>query len=72
MDTRTGEIMGRAELKRKMGKLFNQYAVPVDPQGLSTRRQKQLQQSGRTKIGPNEPCPCKSGKKFKKCCWRKG
>lgn len=21
-----------------------------------------------TKIGPNEPCPCGSGKKFKKCC----
>jgi hypothetical protein len=20
------------------------------------------------KIGPNEPCPCGSGKKFKKCC----
>ncbi|PHS09410.1 MAG: hypothetical protein COA78_12000 [Blastopirellula sp.] len=22
----------------------------------------------RTKIGRNEPCPCNSGKKFKKCC----
>jgi len=21
------------------------------------------------KIGRNEPCPCGSGKKFKKCCW---
>lgn len=20
------------------------------------------------KVGRNEPCPCKSGKKFKKCC----
>ena len=23
------------------------------------------------KIGPNEPCPCGSGKKYKKCCWSK-
>jgi uncharacterized protein YchJ len=24
------------------------------------------------KIGPNDPCPCGSGKKYKKCCGRKG
>jgi peptide deformylase len=23
-----------------------------------------------TKVGPNEPCPCNSGKKYKKCCGR--
>lgn len=23
---------------------------------------------GRTKIGRNAPCPCGSGKKYKKCC----
>jgi hypothetical protein len=21
------------------------------------------------KVGRNEPCPCGSGRKFKKCCW---
>ena len=21
------------------------------------------------KLGPNEPCHCGSGKKYKKCCW---
>jgi len=26
---------------------------------------------GRMKIGRNDPCPCRSGKKFKKCCIRK-
>lgn len=26
--------------------------------------------SGR-KIGRNDPCPCGSGKKYKKCCWPK-
>lgn len=25
---------------------------------------------GRKKIGRNDPCPCGSGKKFKKCCGR--
>ncbi len=24
------------------------------------------------KVGPNDPCPCGSGKKYKKCCMRKG
>ena len=24
---------------------------------------------GQSKIGRNEPCPCGSGKKFKRCCW---
>jgi len=23
------------------------------------------------RVGRNEPCPCGSGKKYKKCCWRK-
>ena len=25
-----------------------------------------------TKVGPNDPCPCGSGKKYKKCCGRPG
>ena len=27
---------------------------------------------GNKKIGRNEPCPCNSGKKWKKCCHLKG
>ena len=27
-----------------------------------------MSQKTRLKTRPNEPCPCKSGKKFKKCC----
>lgn len=26
---------------------------------------------GTTKVGRNDPCPCGSGKKYKKCCWNK-
>jgi len=30
-----------------------------------------IQASGVHKIGRNDPCPCGSGKKYKKCCWPK-
>jgi uncharacterized protein len=30
--------------------------------------EKSAGQAKSTKIGRNEPCPCGSGKKFKKCC----
>ncbi|HEY6724145.1 MAG TPA: SEC-C metal-binding domain-containing protein [Polyangiaceae bacterium] len=30
-------------------------------------RQEQVRREG-PKIGPNEPCPCGSGKKYKRCC----
>lgn len=26
---------------------------------------------GKVRVGRNAPCPCGSGKKYKKCCWRK-
>jgi preprotein translocase subunit SecA len=25
----------------------------------------------KTKVGRNDPCPCGSGRKYKKCCGRK-
>ena len=25
----------------------------------------------KVKVGPNDPCPCGSGKKYKKCCYQK-
>ena len=34
---------------------------------LKELQQKQLQLTGSTKIGRNDPCPCGSGKKFKRC-----
>jgi hypothetical protein len=29
------------------------------------------QLAANVKVGRNAPCPCGSGKKYKKCCWRK-
>lgn len=35
------------------------------------RRQPVEQRIVGQKVGRNEPCPCGSGKKYKKCCWSK-
>jgi len=43
----------RAELKPQSSKLSQQ----------------SIQQKKRKKIGRNDPCPCGSNKKYKKCCW---
>ena len=32
---------------------------------------KQPVRSAAKKVGPNDPCPCGSGKKYKKCCMQK-
>ena len=32
---------------------------------------KQPVRTAATKVGPNDPCPCGSGKKYKKCCMQK-
>lgn len=69
MDTRTGEIMGKEELQKRMGKeAFKDHAKPIREDALSSRRRRQLERTGKTKVGPNEKCPCGSGRKFKKCC----
>ena len=35
----------------------------------STVKKQPVRNSG--KVGPNDPCPCGSGKKYKKCCMQK-
>jgi uncharacterized protein YecA (UPF0149 family) len=38
-------------------------------QALATRESSQQKSSGQnSKVGRNEPCPCGSGTKYKKCC----
>ena len=36
-----------------------------------TEVKKQPVRNAATKVGPNDPCPCGSGKKYKKCCMQK-
>ena len=42
-----------------------QVAKPIDPPA-SDHKPKPKRVTG--KVGPNDPCPCGSGKKYKKCC----
>ena len=68
MDMETGEILYGDEAKeaianprRKMMELTEEEAEMMKPK--SKRERKNWMR--------NKPCPCGSGKKFKKCCWSK-
>ena len=43
-----------------------QVAKPIEPAGDGTAAPAQRKSKG--KVGRNDPCPCGSGKKYKKCC----
>ena len=45
---------------------------PVPPPPLNTDASLAERSLPRRRIGRNDPCPCGSGKKFKKCCGRQG
>ena len=52
-----------AEMLRESVLYLNKMGIPVDLDGNAVKVEK--------KIYPNDPCPCGSGKKYKKCCGRK-
>ncbi len=51
----------RARLERRHNRLRSLYLM-------YKRTHRQPQRSSTTKVGRNDPCPCGSGKKYKKCC----
>jgi uncharacterized protein YecA (UPF0149 family) len=67
MDTRNGNIMTAEQanlLNTFMGK---QVAVEMKINPTTKQLQRKV-----PRVGRNEPCPCGSGKKFKKCCLNPG
>jgi len=62
MDMRTGEVMTTEEME---------YRVNKNPATKQFYKQVPFQ-NPKPKTGRNEPCPCGSGKKFKKCCFFMG
>lgn len=62
MDVRTGEVLPAGEVYQRLLQDPSEarFYTPVP------------NQPRRKKTGRNEPCPCGSGKKFKKCCYMKG
>ena len=45
---------------------FEKHGIPYEYPGIKSTDIK------KKKVGRNDPCPCGSGKKFKKCCLGKG
>ena len=63
MDTRSGEILNEMDVEKLKALGLGRYVKPMTVQ--PTMRQMARRPP---KVGRNEPCPCGSGKKFKRCC----
>ncbi len=55
-----GELQTRAQREAMMAKLRSEHTQTV-------AKRKETVVNKEEKVGPNEPCPCGSGKKYKKC-----
>lgn len=64
--------MGDSDIHTSQGVdvLPSEVASPVANQAGEDTFQPQAKTNAPAKVGRNEPCPCGSGKKFKKCCGR--
>ncbi len=59
------QLRGNQEVKRE--KVAKETSATGTPDG--TVKQQPVRKD--KKVGPNDPCPCGSGKKYKKCCMQK-
>ena len=70
MNTETGEILRPAEFQQLYNKLIaegrHEEAAKWKPMETAPTNQQMSRKP--PKVGRNDPCPCRSGKKFKKCC----
>jgi len=69
---------GEAPVQTKTQSTFS-YSGPARDEGIISRRSEAQSGKGMSsvgskavKVGRNQPCPCDSGKKYKKCCGRAG
>jgi uncharacterized protein YchJ len=53
------------------GKKIYPYILPMSPKYVKVMKPELYQKKeNEQKVGRNAPCPCGSGKKYKKCCGR--
>ena len=64
------EVVQRMEEERRYRRMRLRYSRGEEKEGVEEERPRQ-KPIRRRKIGRNDPCPCGSGKKYKKCCGRK-
>lgn len=65
------ELTQKPELRQELAHQIEDSLVNIHAFWLPLRKaidERETSQRLRTKVGRNEPCPCGSGKKFKKCC----
>jgi uncharacterized protein YecA (UPF0149 family) len=83
MNTETGRIVTKEQLV-KLPKIFQAQSVSIEEAAMTAKQKLEMQVSkfdNRSVLGKlrikgknslrNKPCPCGSGKKFKKCCWHR-
>jgi uncharacterized protein YecA (UPF0149 family) len=69
MDTRTGQLGTLAKMMGQMPKdEFDTFVRPVNLGNLTESVRNRLIATGSARVGRNDPCPCGSGSKFKRCC----
>ncbi len=64
----TARLMLTAQLRREEGPKREEVAKPTATSGDGTDTPKTVRKTAADKVGRNDPCPCGSGKKYKKCC----
>lgn len=65
------ELTETPAMRAELAQQIPQAVLDLHAHWLPYRRavaERTMAQSMQTKVGRNEPCPCGSGKKFKKCC----
>jgi preprotein translocase subunit SecA len=65
-------MMARADFQESRGALPTDAIRPNGPATAPVRPAPAPRTASGEKVGRNDPCPCGSGKKYKKCCYLKG
>lgn len=69
MDTRTGQIAPLDHFRRTLPEAeIERFVRPVELADLPAAVRSALARTSLGKLNRNDPCPCRSGRKFKVCC----
>ena len=70
-ETVSGDFRERVEMKvATKNSSFLDFVKDADPEALERFMPTEPVRRSEPKVGRNDPCPCGSGKKYKKCCGR--
>ena len=64
----TARIMLTVELRSESEPKREQVMKPTSTSSDGTAKKRPVRKTASQKVGRNDPCPCGSGKKYKKCC----